>query len=231
MKKNWFSRFVLLVTGVALVALTARAERREFALRGFDRLVLGNEFVIDIKQGTEYKVSANGAPRDLKNLEAVLHGRTLTVRFASSYLNPSKMRIRLSVVMPTLRGLDLNQETSTTVEGFNDLDALDLSVAGESKAKLKITARKMRLNVSGESEVSLTGETQELTGVVSGASEVWGFNFEIANARLNVTDNSNAHVLVTKALLAEATGSSNVRYRGGARLQASTSATSSVRNE
>ncbi len=231
MKRKLISRIVFLVAGIALATLTARAERREFVLRGFDRLVLGNEFVIDIKQGNEFKVSANGAPRDLKNLEAVLNGRTLTVRFNSTYLTPSKMRIRLSVVMPTLRGLDLNHETNTTVEGFNDLDALDLAVAGESKAKLKITARKMRLNVSGASEVTLTGETQELTGTVSGTSEVLGFNFEIANARLNVTDNSNAHLLVTKALLAEATGSSNVRYRGGARLQASTSATSTVRNE
>lgn len=231
MKTNFISRPLLLLMGLLLVALTVRAERREFLLRGFDRLVLGNEFIIDVKQGNEFKVSAHGAPRDLTNLEAVMTGRTLAVRFKNTYLTPSKMRIRLSVVMPTLRGLALGGESNATVEGFEKQDAVDLALGGGSKAKMKVSARKMRLNVTGASELTLSGEAEELSGTVSGASEVWGFNFEIRNAKLNVMDNSNAHVLVTKALLAEATGSSNVRYRGGAVLRASTSATSSVRNE
>jgi hypothetical protein len=231
MKTTFFFRTYCLLTCLLLGAASVHAERREFVLRGFDRLVLGNEFIIDIKQGTEFKVSAHGAPRDLTNLEAVMTGRTLAVRFKNTYLNPSKMRIRLSVVMPVLRGLALGGESNATVEGFENQDAVDLALGGGSKAKMKLSARKMRINVAGASELTLSGEAEELSGTVSGASEVRGFNFEIRNAKLNVMDNSNAHVLVTKALLAEATGSSNVRYRGGAILRASTSATSSVRNE
>ena len=228
-KNSLFRR--LLFLGAGLFSLAAQAERREYRFRNFDRLILGNAFVIDVKQGSEFKVVADGAPRDLKNLEGSIRQNTLRIRFKLSYLTPSRQRLRLSITMPTLRGLSFGGASQSTVSGFNDLGLVDVLISGASKAKIAITAKKVNLNVSGASEVVLTGRATDVSGDVSGASDLKGYDFEMTRADFELSGASVARVLVTKALLADATGASRVSYRGGATIRASTSGASSVQSE
>lgn len=223
----------LLLAGSLLLTLTVRAERLVFLLRNFDRFEVSNEFVVEIKPGDGYRVVVVGAPRDLKNIEAgfVRSSSTAFVRFRRDYLNPSKMRVRLTVTLPTLRGLSLGGKSKTGLEGFKNLDAFDLKLSGEAKAKLQFKAQKVTLTAGGGSELTIIGETTDFTGTVFGGSEVRGYNFEVRNARLSLSGASSVHALVSKSLVAEASGGSTLLYRGGARLRSSTSGGSTVRNE
>ncbi|MCY7350708.1 MAG: DUF2807 domain-containing protein [Cytophagaceae bacterium] len=230
MPKATSFRFLFLL-GAGLFSLAAQAERREFNFRNFDRLNLGNAFVIDVRQGTEFKVVADGAPRDLNNLVGGISRNTLKIRFKSSYLTPSRQRLRLLIVMPTLRGLDFTGASQSTVNGFNDLGVVDVLISGASKAKIAINAKKVNLNVSGASSVVLTGRATDVNGDVSGGSNLKGYDFEMTHADFELSGASMAQVLVTKALLADATGASRVSYRGGATIRASTSGASTVRSE
>jgi hypothetical protein len=232
MKLNRYFRTLPLLVALTLVTLGAFAQSRSFDLKNFDRLDLGHAFQIDVRQGSNFKVTAEGEQKDLDDLEANVSSNTLKIRFKESKKwNNRQERVRIAITMPTLRGLDLSGATQTTVEGFNNLNEVDLDISGASRVNLALTAKKINLDVSGASNVTMTGKASQMEGDISGATSFKASDFEVANVRLEVSGASSARLHVTNGLVADASGASSVRYRGKASVQANTSGASSVRSE
>lgn len=221
---------------VLLVLLCASADvwaqSRTFDLKNFDRLDLGHAFQIDVRQGSTFKITAQGEQKDLDDLEANVSGNTLKIRFREARKwNNRQERVRIAITMPTLRGLNLSGATQSTVEGFNNLNEVDLDISGASSSRIALTAKKVNLDVSGASSVTLTGKANQMEGDISGATSFRASEFEVGNARIEVSGASTAKLFVTNGLVADASGASSVRYRGKASVQANTSGASSVRSE
>jgi hypothetical protein len=56
-------------------------ETRDFAILDFDRLEMGDAFVITVKQSEFYSIHARGDRRNLNDLEVNKIGSTLKIRF------------------------------------------------------------------------------------------------------------------------------------------------------
>jgi hypothetical protein len=226
-----FPRLFLLALAV-LTTLGVQAQRRTFDLRNFDRVNIGSALQIDIRQGGTFRVEAEGTQSDLDDLEASVSGGTLKVQFKEGRRWSNRQeRVRLAITMPTVRGLDLSGATQSTVEGFDNLNEVDLNISGASSSRISLSAKKINLDLSGASSVTLTGKASQMNGDVSGATSFRASEFEVTNARLEVSGASTAKLYVTGGLVAEASGASSVRYRGKASVQANTSGASSVRSE
>lgn len=232
MNRTTSFRVLPLLAVLLLATLGVRAQSRTFDLKNFDRLDLGHAFQIEVRQGSTFKVTAEGEQKDLDDLDASVSGRTLKIRFKDSgKWQNRRERTRIAITMPTLRGLNLSGATQSTVEGFNNLDEVDLDISGASSSRIALTAKKVNVDVSGASSVTLTGKANQMEGDISGATSFRASEFEVNNARVDVSGASTAKLFVTNGLVAEASGASSVRYRGKASVQANTSGASSVRSE
>ncbi|MFN8357397.1 MAG: head GIN domain-containing protein [Spirosomataceae bacterium] len=219
-----------------LLAFTSLVQAQDFSksysLTGFDRLDMGHAFRITVRPGS-YKVSVSGDKDDIDELEASVTGGVLRIRYKNdSWWNRKKHhRIDVTINMPTLKGVNFSGATTSSVEGFDNLDLVKIDISGASTSKINLNAKRIDLDLSGASSVTIAGKAKELSGEISGATTFRGGDLQVANAEIDLSGASNAKVNVSDNLSAEASGASSLRYMGNPRVKSNTSGASSIRSE
>lgn len=206
-------------------------DTRTFNVSNFDRLDLGSAFVINVKQGSGFKVTATGRSEDLDDLEASANGGQLVVKFRNrSGWNQRRERVTINVTMPSLRGISFSGASKSTVTGFHNTKSLDIDISGASSSEIDVDAERVTIDFSGASNITLVGNAKRLDGDVSGATTLKAYDLKVASASVEVSGASNARLNVTDRLEAQASGASSVTYRGSASIRSNTSGASSVRS-
>ncbi|TDB68049.1 GIN domain-containing protein [Arundinibacter roseus] len=187
---------------------------KEIDLINFDGISLGNAFVIHVSQGNEFQIRATGELNDLDDLDArVTRSGVLEIRYRNTW-RARRERMEIDIVMPDLRSADFSGASVSSIQGFSSLPSLDLILSGASKLTYTGSVRNLDINLSGASELDIAGAGSSLSGEMSGASQLYAFDYEVSNADLVLSGASRARVLVTDLLKIDASGASNLRYRG-----------------
>jgi hypothetical protein len=93
------------------------------------------------------------------------------------------------------------------------LDGAAVSGSGEiAVTGLKATA--FEAAVTGSGEIKLEGEADSLAATVTGSGDLDATKLTVADATVRVTGSGDAKVNATKSLIANVTGSGDVRYSG-----------------
>jgi hypothetical protein len=79
----------------------------------------------------------------------------------------------------------------------------------------------MSLNASGASCIQLSGKVDDLSVDISGASDAKLFDLFAKGAIVNASGASSANINVSELLKADATGASDINYKGNPRVQES----------
>ncbi|MBU1820678.1 MAG: DUF2807 domain-containing protein, partial [Bacteroidetes bacterium] len=115
--------------------------------------------------------------------------------------------------------------------GFPNLRNLDIVLSGASKSTYYGSAERLTLDLSGASQLDLSGTGTFLTGDLSGASQLYAFDYPVNEADLGLSGASRARVAVNNLLKVDASGASNVRYKGTPTLERQLSGGSTVTRE
>ncbi|WP_266368385.1 head GIN domain-containing protein [Tellurirhabdus rosea] len=220
-----------LVFLTATLTVSAQDGTRTFNFSNFDRLDMGSAFVINVSQGSSYKISATGRQKDLDDLEAAVVGnKTLRIRYKSSdWRNNRRERVTFTITMPSLSGVSFGGASKSTVAGFRNQKVFDIDISGASSSTIDVDATDVHIDVSGASSVTLAGKARTLKGDVSGATSLKAYDLKLESAAVEASGASNAQLFVTSRLQADASGASSIRYKGSPSVQSNTSGASSVR--
>ncbi|MFZ6012520.1 MAG: head GIN domain-containing protein [Bacteroidota bacterium] len=200
---------------------------KQFSVKDFDRLEMGDAFQITVRQGDYFEIKTRGDRRNIDDLIVTKQGSTLVIRFDS---NRSRQHdTYIEITMPTFVGAHFSGSSDSKVTGFDDLESLDFTLSGASTCQLDIDAPNVDLDVSGASYLNLRGTGEELKADISGASVLKAFNFPVTHANLYVSGASDGNVTVSDQLRVTATGASVVIYRGNPSVTSEVSGSSSVR--
>ncbi|WP_229311152.1 head GIN domain-containing protein [Larkinella soli] len=210
--------------------LPMQDESRTFSVSNFDKLDLGSAFVINVRQGSGYKVVASGRPADLDDLESRVTGGKLSIRYKDKTWNRNRQRVTIDITMPTVSAIDFGGASRSTVTGFRNLKELAIEISGASSSTIEVDAERVLVDLSGASTINLNGQAKRLEGEVSGATSLRAYDLKLASAAVDVSGASNARLTVSDRLEAQASGASSVTYRGSASIRANTSGASSVRS-
>ncbi len=187
---------------------------KDIDLINFDGISMGSAFVVHVSQGNDFQIRATGELNDLDDLDArVTRSGVLEIRYRNTWRS-RRERMEIDIVMPDLRSADFSGASVTTVEGFTNLPSLNLILSGASKMTYTGTVTNLDINLSGASELDIAGAGSSLAGELTGASQLYAFDYEVSNADLLLSGASRARVRVTDLLKVDASGASNLRYRG-----------------
>ncbi len=198
----------------------------EYAILDFDRLEMGDAFIISVEESPFYSINVRGDRRNLDDLEVGKVGTTLRIRYRD--YEHRQYPTYITITMPLLRAANFSGASSSTVTGFTGLEDFDFILSGASVAQLGVEAQRFHLTVSGASKITLTGRAGDMDASVSGASVYSGFAFPVEHATVDVSGASKMSVMVSQTLDAIASGASHILYRGSATVNSSTSGASSV---
>jgi hypothetical protein len=195
----------------------------------FSSVSVRSNINLHIKQDSSWSVRIEADENLLELIETEVHGGLLEIKVAKSYeLEPSRS-INVFVTAPEFTGLrasgssEIQSDSKITTEG-----TLDIHISGASSITLDLKSPRVEAELSGASKATLRGETKDFSLRGSGASEFMCFELMAENTDVNVSGASNGDVFASIKLEADASGASNVRYKGNPTVNSNTSGAGSV---
>ena len=145
-------------------------------------------------------------------------------------LDPSSKSIKVFVTAPHFRNLDVSGASNIYSENrLTSSETLDIELTGASEAKLDVKAPRINAEMTGASTVTLSGETKDLNIGGAGASGVNGFDLKTENTTLDISGACSAEIFASVKLDVQATGASEVKYKGSPSVTQDITGASSIR--
>jgi hypothetical protein len=135
----------------------------------------------------------------VKDLEAITGSGATNIHLVNKIQSP-KLKIKLS--------------GASDLKGDIDGGVIAINLTGASECKGQFVAKSISIDGSGASNAELSGTADDLSVEVSGASNAKLYNLNVKGAIVHASGASNANVTVSQLLKAEASGASNINYKG-----------------
>jgi Putative auto-transporter adhesin, head GIN domain len=187
-------------------------DERDFAILDFDRIDMGDAFVITVEQSPVYSVHVRGDRRNLDDLAVVKIGSTLNVHYGNH--REHEHTTYITIRMPVIKGANLSGASSSTISGFKGVDGMELILSGAAISQLNIELKLLTINLSGASRLTVSGKTDAITAKASGASELYAYSFSAIAADVDASGASKVNVYASQSLKAVASGAGIIYYRG-----------------
>jgi|GEM_PF-4713294 len=179
------------------------------SVKPFDRIYVSGNYRVEIKQGDEHSVEAQGGHFHLGVYR--ISGNILKIGSAP-YRNIA--RITVYVTTPSLEVLKVTGGNYVTSDGPLTVDCLDIKGAGASKIDLEVIADCIELEHSGAVTTILSGSTNKLECEQTGASKLRAAELVAERVELCITGVGSAHVNVNHSLEVVGSGVCKIRYEG-----------------
>jgi hypothetical protein len=219
--------------GMTLPPGSGNVVREERSVAEFTAISVCCGMQLEFTQGDQTTVELEGDDNLLAEVETVMEGDQLIVRFQRPFTVFSFMgneRIRVYVTAPTLEGLDLSGGAHGKAAAI-ETETLRLMASGGSQVDIDLLqADDFVVDLSGGAEVAITDGTVVRQAVeASGGSQYHLENVQSSSAELNFSGGSQATIRVSETLRIDASGGSQIAYHGAPTVDQNSSGGSQVR--
>lgn len=126
----------------------------------------------------------------------------------------SDRKLRAYVSYKQLEKLHGSGGCDITIDGTLKADNLVLGLSGGSDFVGKVDVNTLKVDQSGGCDTKISGRVGALDVDASGGSDFNGFDLVAETCRLDASGGCDIEITVTKELVADASGASDIRYRG-----------------
>ena len=170
-----------------------------FNLADFDKINIGKGVSVEIVKSNHFSVEMAGNKISLANLQPFVRNKTLLLKYTGS---PEEFEpqydVTIFIRVPIVSEVNLNGATKSVIKDFADLPSINIQVSGTSVLSIKnCSAKKAWLNISG-------------------MSNLYGYDFLIQNADVNISAKSIAEVTINENLSGNVSNEGQLNYKGNA---------------
>lgn len=192
------------------------AEVRE--VKSFHGISISNAFDVYLTQGNDEAVAVSASDEKYRNMITVEVNNgilTIGVRRDSWKWFKGNKKLKAYISFKKVNKIDINGASDVYVQGtISTKDELKIGISGASNFRGRIDANKVVVDLSGASDMKVSGRTDQLNVDASGASKFKGSEFETEFCNARATGASDISITVNKELSANASGASDVKYKG-----------------
>jgi hypothetical protein len=153
-------------------------------------------------------------------IKTVVENNILNISFdGDKGWNKKDRKLRAYISFSELKKINASGASDVFVIGSVTVTALEIQMSGACNFKGMVKVNTLKLNLSGASDVKVSGTANTVEIESTGASDVKGFDLvtDFCNAKL--TGASDVKITVNKELSANATGASDIKYKGTAAIK------------
>lgn len=202
-----------------------------YDLKNFTAVSADDGCLLTFIPDTAWAVEVMTNDNFVRHLLVDVHGGVLRIRLEPGFYYDIGKVFRATVRMPRIEALTLSAGSRGDLgTGFASDAPLALTLSGGSEARGTIDCGDFSAVLSGGSDLQLYGTAEDAFVNASGGSDVNCGNFRIRDGDLVASGGSDVTVHATGLLDVEASGGSEIWYRGPATLRhVNTSGGSTVR--
>ncbi len=193
----------------------------QFGLEGFTSVDIKGLVDVRLEKGEQYAVEISGPEKERDRYDVYISGETLVIDYDDKrkyfwkrdFMEENEVRIR--VIMPELKELDVRGAGKLVVRGFDE-DDMDISLTGAVMGTGYISADKLHVELTGASYLDLDGNGRFMQVDITGASGLRAYGYEVAHCIVEAHGASHARVNVSETLEIDKGVASSVSHRGEA---------------
>lgn len=223
MKKIIFSVFVLLLTMSAVAQKTihdSNAEARNVS--GFHAIEVSGGIDLYLTSGEE-AVAVSAKDKEVRDrIVTEVKDGVLKIYFdwkSGLKLNFRGNSLKAYVSFKNLDKLSASGGSDVLLEGSVQSDKLAIHLSGGSDFKGKVEAGSLVINQSGGSDCNISGKVTDIKIDASGGSDFSGYDLATDNCVIQASGGSDVEITANKEFYAEASGASDVRWKGSAQVK------------
>ena len=209
--------FTALITSVTAQKPINDANAQKRNVSGFHAIEVSGGIDLYLSQGDEaVAVSASKDEYRDKIITEVKNG-VLKIWFdwkSNIRIDWSNRKLKAYVSFKNLDGLEASGGSDVIVDGTIKTAKMNMEISGGSDFKGKVESDDLKISASGGSDVTISGKAANLTIDASGGSDFSGYDFAADICNVHASGGSDVHVTVNKELTANASGGSDVFYKG-----------------
>lgn len=205
---------------------------KDFKLNGFNQMEISGGFAVEVKKGSEYRVTVYAEnERKLEDIQVRVEGNTLKIGRKNKWFGGFRGgRQSIRIEMPELAAAEFTGAVSAIVKGFEKVHGIEVS--GASRATfMGLNADDMEVDVHGAAKLTLMGTARHVNADISGAANLEAYSLKADEVEVDASGASHGNIFAKGRLNVAASGASHIRYKGEAKVEESTSGGSSVSRE
>jgi hypothetical protein len=216
----------ILHCGAALLLIVASAASSTFAqssknvsIKNFTEVSVASGIDLYLSQGSAESIKFVGDQDLIDNATVEKNGNGIQIKYKQGFRWSglfSKQSLKVYVTYKNLYGVSASGGSDVYTQNTLKTDRLTLQASGGSDLKMDIACKDIEIHSSGGSDVDIKGTAGTMALHTSGGSDVNALDFRVDYARVDASGGSDANIYVTKALEANASGGSDVHYKGNA---------------
>lgn len=234
MKKIFLSLFVLTMGVFAMAQTTIKDENAQVReAKNFTVIRLSSAFDVYLSQGNEESVAVSASDEKYRDdIKVDVKNGVLTIDYRpkNGRWNGGNRKLKAYISFKQMDKLDVSGACDVDIVGVWKAEGAKIHLSGASDLKGKIAIGKLSVDLSGASDMKVTGESGQLDIDASGASTFKGYDLAADYCTAKASGASDIQVLVNKELSVDASGASDIKYKGtGVIRDLKTSGASSIR--
>jgi len=214
--------FLGVMTGMAVSGQVIRDENAEVRkVSGFHSIRVSHSVDLHIVQSDEEAVAVSaGKPQYRDHIVTVVEDSVLKIYYEdNSVFWRGNKNLKAYVSVRMLKGLVAGGSSDVYIQNGLTTDVFKLSIGAASDFRGRVTASAMEVKLSGASDVHISGKVANLKITAGGGSDFHGYGLIAENVFVSAGGGSDVRVTATNEIGVEASGGSDVEYKGNAVLK------------
>ncbi len=152
-----------------------------------------------------------------EGIKTIIENGELHIFFESlKMLMIGNQKLNVYVSYKNLEQITATGASNVLIAGVMELPSLNIKLSGASDFKGQLNIDDLNVKISGASDMKLSGIAKNINVECSGASDFKSYNLITETASIKASGASDVNITVNKEITANASGASNVFYKGAA---------------
>jgi hypothetical protein len=202
------------------LVVDADAEIRTVA-GSFKSIKVSNAIHLYLSKGDQEEIAISASEQKYKDgIVITIENEELQI----SYAGPNKWssnfhKLNVYVAYKNVEQITATSASNVLLAGIMELPLLNIRLSGASVLKGQIKIAELNVKCSGASNLNLSGEVKNMNMECSGASDVSAYALVADNCIVKASGASDVSLTASKEIIANASGASNIYYKGSAVLK------------
>jgi hypothetical protein len=223
--KIYTMKYAFFCLGLLITTFSLHAQEKQYFhdadaevrnVGSFNSIDISSAIDLQISQGNEDAVAVSTPGKEnLAMVKTEVRNGVLKIWYEQkNWFKNHGRKIRAYVSVKSLKKISSSGACYINVNGELNCDELAIDLNGASDFKGAIKATSVFVDLSGASDVYITGSAGNVNIKASGASRVKAYDFAVDNCLVDASGASDIMITVNKVLKAEASGATNIYYKG-----------------
>lgn len=187
--------------------------------------------VVEVRFGDRESVRLEGDDDAIKEIETVVEGGTLKIRYKNRIRIGGQNwgRVTAYVTAKRIEALSQSGSGSITVAGKLSGNELNTSLSGSGRIVFESDVDVCNASISGSGRITANGRTKKSNVSISGSGRFDGSDLKSQSANLKISGSGSITIHADDQLDASVSGSGSIRYSGNAKTNFKKSGSGSLR--